>query len=81
MRIVILVKEGLVEQILASEPVEVLLVDRDVREELETREIVDTAGKKLTAALVGWNPTVDSFAVDHYFKELQQADPLYVSPE
>lgn len=69
MRIVVFVNQGLVQEVLASEPVEVLLVDQDVRDEVETREVTDPAGKKFPAALVDWDPTVDPSAVAHYFTE------------
>ena len=70
MRFVIFVEGGLVQDVLCSEDCEYLIIDQDVEDEEESRELIDTDGDKFTAAIDHYEESARPDAVEHYFQQV-----------
>jgi len=70
-RFVIFVEGGLVQEVLSDEDCEYLIIDQDVTDDEEAREITDTTGGKFIGCIQKFGESPDLNAVDHYFKQAE----------
>ncbi len=72
-RIVIVVQGGVVQEVLADQPVEALLIDHDVEfssgQSGEGVIVTDLSGEEMQVNFGGYAVDVNPQAVDHYFNQ------------
>lgn len=81
LRLVIMVKGGLVEEVLSSDECEYLIIDQDVCGDDEEREVRDTRGNKFVAAIGFYEEPAHPHAVEHYFEQYATAPKVVDLPE
>ena len=66
MRAVIIVEGGLVQEVLTDEPMDYIIIDKDVQDEDESCELIDTVGDKFTASITEYQSRADEFCGYYY---------------
>lgn len=75
-KFVIFVDGGLVQEVLCDQECEYLIIDQDCTDEEEEKELVDTRGDKFTAAVDAYEEPAHPAAVEHYFRQAEEAPPV-----
>jgi len=70
---VIFMEGGLIDQVLCTDQIEYLIVNRDAGEAEDMgMEMTDTRGDSFTAVVSSWGENPNAEAVIHYFQQLRQ---------
>ncbi len=69
-KIVIFVKSGCVEEVLASDAIEYLIVDKDTMDEEEARKLTTPDGQEFYAGVTKDAALPYTLDVEHYFSQV-----------
>ncbi|GAH01797.1 unnamed protein product [marine sediment metagenome] len=70
MRVVIILKGGLVQEVFTDEPMDCIIIDKDVHDGGEASEFFDTEGDKFTASIKQYEIQADNEVCEHYYKQI-----------